>query len=255
MEQVSLGRVLKFYQKIVNSEFVAALVEGAGVVVRDGVYRHAVVIWLMILQRLSDTGTLTDAVEALRAGACGDLLSVRGRKCIADLSAATGGYARARSRLPLAMVSSVADRINAAIIGTHKEARYKGHKLFALDGTSIRLEHTEENVASYPQCSTEKTQAHYPLARVVVATDVVTRVTLRPVSGPLHGASAKGELELAQDILPLIPQDAVVMADRFYGSFHFCHQVFSGGKTDSHASIRETCQPLHRSITCPAGLG
>jgi len=99
MEQAGLIKVHWFYRKIVNSEFVAALVAGAGVVVRDGVYRHAVVIWLMIMQRLSYTGTLTDAVEALRACACGDLLSVRGRKRIGDLSAATGGYARARARL------------------------------------------------------------------------------------------------------------------------------------------------------------
>jgi putative transposase len=230
MAQGGLEKLLKFYRKIITNEFIECLVEGAGLAVRDGVYRHAVVMWLMILQRLSDTGTLTEAVEALRAGSCENLLSVRGRKCVTDLSGATGGYARARSRLPLVMVSAVADRINAAITGTHQEACCKGYKLFALDGTSVRLEHTAENLKDYPQCSTDKTQAHYPLARVVVATDVLTRVTLRPMSGPLHGPSAKWELELAQDILPLIPQDAVVMADRFYGSFHFCYQVFCGGK-------------------------
>ena len=63
-----------------------------------------------------------------------------------ELSAATGGYARARSRLPLTMVNAVADGINAAITGTHKEIRQKGHKLFALDGASIRLEHTADKL-------------------------------------------------------------------------------------------------------------
>ena len=230
MERGGFGKLLKFYRKIVTNEFVESLIHGTGLAVRDGVYRHAVVIWLMILQRLSDTGTLADAVEELRAGSCGDLLSVRGRKSISELSAATGGYARARSRLPLAMVGAIADRINAAIAGTHKEECHKGYKVFALDGTSIRLEHTSQNLRQYPQCSTEKTQAHYPLARIVVATDVLTRVTLRPISGPMHGESAKGELELAEEALPLIPQGAVIMADRLYGSFRFCYRVLCGGK-------------------------
>ena len=55
-----------------------ALIQGTGLAVRDGVYGHAVLIWLMILKRISDTGTLTDAVETVRAGSYGDLLSVRG---------------------------------------------------------------------------------------------------------------------------------------------------------------------------------
>ena len=54
-------------------------------------------------------------------------------------------------------------------------------------------------------------------------------VNAAPDERPAKRYIAKGELELAQDILPLISQDAVVMADRFYGSFHFRYQVCSIG--------------------------
>jgi len=60
----------------------------------------------MILQRLSETGTLSDAVEGLRGRSCDELLSVRGRKNITGLSGSSGGYARARGRLPLKLAEA-----------------------------------------------------------------------------------------------------------------------------------------------------
>ena len=233
MNGLGFGALLKFYRQVVNEEFISSLVSGSAVVIRDGVYKHAVVMWLMIFQRLSADGTLAQAIEELRSGVSAEYLrkvSLSSKARSGKISPATGGYARGRERLPLDMVDAVADEINAGIISTQKDDKFKGHKLFVLDGSSVRLEHSEKNLANYPQCSTEKTQAHYPLARIVVATDAITRVTLRPASGALHGSNAKGELELGTQVLPLIPEGSVVMADRFYGSFRFVYEVFQSNK-------------------------
>ena len=48
MNGLGFGALLKFYRQVVNEEFISSLVSGSAVVIRDGVYKHAVVMWLMI---------------------------------------------------------------------------------------------------------------------------------------------------------------------------------------------------------------
>jgi putative transposase len=247
MDGMDLSAVIKFYRKVVTKEFMSALASAGDVIVRDGIYKYTLVIWLMIIQRISSDGTLSSAVEELRRGASGELLKGSRSKRVRSgkISPGTGGFSRARSRLPLRVVSATADRINNAIVASHLEQEFLGSKVYVVDGSSVRLEHSEENINAYPQCSTEKTKAHYPLARIVVATDAVTRVTLRPSVGPLHGKFAKGELELAGDVLPQIPNDSVVVADRLYGCFKFVYDVFEAKK---HILTRLSTKRAHRFI-------
>jgi hypothetical protein len=67
--------LMELYQRTVCSGVLQYLEQQAGWKSRRGVYSAAVVMWLMILQRLQGRRTLASAVQLLLAGAAQPLLT------------------------------------------------------------------------------------------------------------------------------------------------------------------------------------
>src|SRR5450631_950029 len=108
-----------------------------------GIYSLAVVVWLMLWQRLDGRGTLAAAVQQVVQGALGDLLGPDKRVREQRVSSNTGALSRARTRLPLEVVEESCDQIFAHLMKSADV--YSGklmEKLFLLDGSSVRLAHT-----------------------------------------------------------------------------------------------------------------
>jgi len=109
------------------------------------VYTDAVVIWLMILQRLSG-GTLETAVlELLRSlppefwpQPC-KRVQVRSEDAKAKLSSNTGSYNQARQELPLTIVEQCGDRAFLQLIEQFGRPATAKRDAFFLDGSSIRM--------------------------------------------------------------------------------------------------------------------
>src|SRR5271170_3171773 len=101
--------LMRLFQKAVPAWFVRELCEKSECPVREEIYTPAVVIWLMMWQRMQAGRSLTAAVEQLIWGEAKELLSDDKRQ--QAISAATGGYCQARQRLPKLIVSEVTDRI------------------------------------------------------------------------------------------------------------------------------------------------
>lgn len=226
------SKVLEFYRRVVTTEFMGS-VKGCGeVVTRAGIFESSVVIWLMIFQRLNSDHSLSAALEEIRIGGSRELLSetsgsIRART--GKISGATGGYAQGRRRVSLDMVMSVADRLNEAIVYSHRKQTYEGRKVYAVDGSTVRIEHSEENLQSYPATKNQYGEAHYPLVHIGIATDVVTGVALRPSFGPFDGPKVVSELELAEQLFGRLPAKSVVIGDRYYGCFRFTYQALQHG--------------------------
>ena len=114
-----------------------------------GIYSLSVVVWLMMWQRLDGRGTLAMAVQQVVQGRLGDALPQDKRVRERRVSSNTGALSRARQRLPLMIVQAVCDEVFAKLTAGTLSLGLLA-RLFLLDGSSMRLQHTSALVAAYP---------------------------------------------------------------------------------------------------------
>ncbi len=218
---VAPADALSLYLRLLPAEFFKQLRQQAKLRENNRVYNHAVVMWLMIAQRLQDQGTLETAVLELLRGLPGDFwpkpckrlqVTAQGKK--PRLSSNTGSYNDARQALPVTLVEQsfdrVFERLTAEMAGT---TPLVGRRVFLFDGTAVRTPHTEALQAAYPPGSNQYGEAHWPQIRMVVAHDLCTGLAMRPEWGPMHGPQAVGEQELLERALDRLPEGAVVVFD------------------------------------------
>lgn len=190
---------------------------------RAGIYTASMVVWLMIAQRLSPNATLSQAVALIRTEREQYFLrelssSARVRK--GKISRRTGGYSQARTRLPLCVVEEVADRLNESILAQRCGAKTR-RDVFVLDGTTVQVAHTRDNLSQYWQLENQHGRAHYPLVRICVATNPETGIATRPAFGAYNGPNAVSEIELATPVMKRLPKGSTVIVDRYFGCFRF----------------------------------
>ena len=250
MEHETTRTALGIYRRIVNEQLGQAVRAGAGCCERRGIFSSAIVVWLMIFQRLQGGESLSFAVERLRLGdfdellAAGSLPARSGR-----ISDNTGGYSQARQRVSLEEVERIADALGLALTEDHKRAEFDGHKVYVIDSSTLRTLHSKKNISRYPQYKNQHGKAHYPLMRISIATNAVTGVVLRPAYGAFNGDAAVNELSLAEELLERIPSGSIVIGDRFYGCSRFADVALRAGH---HAVVRVKERNAKKFIGSPS---
>ncbi|HUE65487.1 MAG TPA: IS4 family transposase [Rhizomicrobium sp.] len=212
-------------QTTVSVGFLDQLCRRHKVKVRPGIYSLAVVIWLMIYQRLNSKRTLSSAVQFLAREAP---QWRRGSRAIREgrISIRTGGYCRARLKMPKLVATDVSDHILEQLQGLMREKLADvGRPMFVIDGSTLRLQHRPELVKAFPPGSNQHGENHWPTMLLVAFHDVHTGLALRPSWGPMYGKHATGEQKLAAEALQRLPADAIVLADADFGIFAFAHAV------------------------------
>jgi len=208
--------VLHLYQEIVTVGLLQYLQKLDGVKFRRGIYCPRVVLWLMILQRLHAGATLATTVQLLLHGAAAGLLQKCHRLQRGTLSARTGGYCQARRKLPTVLCRQVTEEIIERlrqVLGAGQD------NVFLLDGSSVELEHCRELVTCYPPAQNQHGRSHWPVLRILVAHDANTGMASCPYWGPMYGANAVSEQELAEKAMAHLPEGATVLGDRNFGVF------------------------------------
>lgn len=180
------------------------------------VYTPYIVVWLFVFQRLRANASLADAVAEFltQFPAPGE-----------HVSANTGAYSQARTRLDVALARTVADHVTAALLEPAPARR-----VFILDGTTLQLTHTPELCAAFPPASNQHGASHWPILHLLVAHELNTGLALRPEFGPMYGPEALSELALARRMIPRLPPGALVLADRNFGVFAVAHAAQSSGR-------------------------
>lgn len=103
----------------------------------------------------------------------------------------SGGYCKARQRLPLAMVASLTQQTGALIAGqTPSTWRWQGYRVKLVDGTTVTMPDTEENQAAYPQQRGQKPGLGFPIARVVGVLCYASAAVLNAAIGAYKGKGA-----------------------------------------------------------------
>jgi hypothetical protein len=216
--------LLNLYQQTVGAGVLQYLEQQTGQRHKRGVYSVAVVLWLMMLQRLHGRGTLASAVQMLLEGAAGPLLSPCRRVRRKRISCRTGGYCQARQKLPKLLCKQVSQELVERLRTVLNSAQPEGSaNVFVLDGSSLELEHTRPLVRLYPPAQNQHGQSHWPVLRVVVLHDVETGLAQQPCWGPMYGPQAVSEQELAEQAMDSLPPRSVVVGDRNFGIFSIAY--------------------------------
>ena len=140
--------LLDLFGKVLPPQFLEELRQRSGLQAQ-GIYRLAVVVWLMMWQRLDGRGTLSVAVQQVVQGLLGALLPPDKRVCEQRVSNNPGGLCRARKRLPLEAAEAVGDEVFSKLTAAEPAQGFLS-RLFLLDGSSMRLTHTSSLVAAHP---------------------------------------------------------------------------------------------------------
>ena len=218
---------LGWFQRICPPDFFCELQTELKMRERRRIFTLPVTVWMMLVQRLSG-GTLASALGEMLAGNGWDVLEPCKRVLENNISSNTAGYSQARKRV----TEEIARRVVRHTF-LHLQAAMAGdplrHRLFVMDGSSIRLEHTEAILKQYGPASNQHGESHWPIMRVMTIHHVVTGLALDPCYGPMYGANAVGEQELAEQMLDRLPAASVLIGDRNFGVFDLAWKVCGRG--------------------------
>jgi hypothetical protein len=222
---VNQADVLALFQKLLPLEIFWAAMRQAKVRENNRVYTSAVVVWLMICQRLHVEGTLESAVLELLRGLPGSFwpqpckrLEEAAEEGGPRLSKQTGAYNKARQELSLPVVEQCCDHAFRQLI-EQAELAPDRRAAFFFDGTTVRMPHCEELAAAYPPTANQHGVAHWPLLRLLVAHDLYTGLALRPQWGPVNGSGAVSEQGLLEKLIERLPSAAILAGDANFGVF------------------------------------
>jgi hypothetical protein len=188
---------------------------------RERLYPPTVTLSMFMRQTLEADGSCQKAVNGWAAQRAADGL----RGC----SVRTGGYCRARQRLPLAMVSALA-RHTGRLLSQKAPARWlwRGRAVKLVDGTGLSMPDTPENQAVYPQPSSQARGVGFPLARLVVVICLATGAALDAAMGAYQGKGS-GELGLVRQVLGSLRAGDVMLADALYCNYFLIATLMAAG--------------------------
>lgn len=188
---------------------------------RERLYPPTVTLSMFMRQVLEADGSCQKAVNGWAAQRVADGLSA--------CSVRTGGYCRARQRLPVEMVSALV-RETGGLLSQKALAqwRWRGRAVKLVDGTGLSMPDTPENQALYPQPSTQAPGVGFPLVRLVMVICLATGAALDAAIGP-HRGKGSGELGLVRGLLEGFRAGDVMLADALYCNYFLIATLMAAG--------------------------
>jgi hypothetical protein len=175
------------------------------------IFSPLITLATFLAQILSDDHSCQAALDRL--------LAWRAARGMPPASPDTGGYCKARQRLPETLlprlVRETADRLREQ---TPDAWTFHGRTVLLVDGSAVSMPDTPENQAAYPQPSIQKAGCGFPVARVVVLIALATGAVLDAAIGRCSG-KLTGEAALLRGLHGRLKRDDIVLADRYYGSY------------------------------------
>jgi hypothetical protein len=178
---------------------------------RDSTYTPLTTVRLLLAQSLDPDPSLRQAVSRLLAER-----AVEGYPCI---SANTGAFSQARSRLPESVLAELTRHVGRELLWQAPVRwLWKGRDVKIVDGTTVSMPDTAANQADYPQPSNERAGLGFPLARVVALFSLAVGTVLDAAFGPCAGKMT-GETALFRTLHERLSRGDVVLSDRYFCSY------------------------------------
>jgi hypothetical protein len=156
------------------------------------------------------------AVQRLRAG-------------LIPGSTHTGGYCRARERLPLAMVYHLTQHFGRRMdYHVPDEWRWQGRRVRIIDGTTVTMPDTAGNQAAFPQEQRQRPGLGFPICRIVGITCLASGALLNAAVGRFNGKGGD-EQTLLRTIQDTFQRGDVILGDAFYATYFFLAEMQANG--------------------------
>lgn len=199
------------FSEVLPAQVVVALLQSLGVQFYDSLYNPVTVLWLFLSQVIHANPTLAVTVE--------NFLAWRLAQGMSPCSTDTGGYARARQRLPEALLATLTRHTGReaerAALG---QWRWLGRVVKLFDGSTVSMPDTPENQAAFPQSRTQAPGVGFPLARIGVlfslSVGTVLDLGIRRWAGKFQS-----ELSMLRDMIPSLEAGDVLLTDRYLCSY------------------------------------
>src|SRR5215510_6575897 len=177
----------------------------------DRIFTPMVTLCSFLQQIHSDDPSCRAAVARLNA--------TRVAQGLAPCSPLTGGYCKARQRLPemllYRLVPLSGQRLQQQ---TPMTWHWHGRAVKIVDGSGVSMPDTEANQQAYPQPGGQKPGLGFPVARLVVVLSLACGAVLAVAVGQIKGPQ-RSETMLFHGLHAHLERDDVVLGDRFYCSY------------------------------------
>jgi hypothetical protein len=144
-------------------------------------------------------------------------------------STSTGGFCRARQRLPEAMVASLlrftGQRLAAAAPAS---ASWQGRRVRLVDGSTVLLPDTAANQATFPQPRTQKPGLGFPQCRLLALICLSSGAVLDAATGPIQGKGSD-ENSLLRSVLDQLQAGDILLGDAFFSTYFLLADLKSRG--------------------------
>jgi hypothetical protein len=177
----------------------------------DRVFSPLVTLALFLGQVLSDDHSCRAVVARL--------LAWRAARGLPECSPDTGGYCKARQRLP----DSLLPRLVRESADRHEKRQvrdwlFHGRRVVIVDGSTVSMPDTPANQQAFPQHSNQKRGCCFPIARIVVLLSLATGSVLDAAMGASKG-KLTGEHALLRSMHGRLKRGDILLADAYYSSF------------------------------------
>lgn len=178
---------------------------------RERIYPPTETLSLFLTQVLNEDSSCQNvvnkaALDRLRVG-------------LSAASLSTGGYCKARQRLPLELVSELT-RKTGELVGNNLPDlwKWKGKRVKLIDGTTVNMPDTPDNQRFFPQQGAQKEGLGFPICRIVGVLCLSTGVVLDAAIGRFNGKGSS-EQTLLRNLLEGFGQEDLIIGDAFYATY------------------------------------
>lgn len=134
-------------------------------------------------------------------------------------STRTGGYCRARARLPARMLTQLGNHVGQLVTQRAPRAwHWRGRPVRLVDGTTLSMPDTTANQAAYPQSVTQRSGLGFPQCRMVGLVCLGSGGVLNAALGACRGKGTD-ELTLLRSIFDTLQANDLLLGDALYGSY------------------------------------
>jgi hypothetical protein len=139
-----------------------------------------------------------------------------------DQSVSASAFCQARQKLRhTAFIELLEKAVIEVMYADSNYKKFKGHRLLALDGSTLHLPNTAETRSEFGIGQKAGSLTRQVEAKMTVLYDVLNRI---PLSASLDKARA-ADIKASQKHLSVIRANDVVLADRAFGSYNFFAQI------------------------------
>jgi Transposase DDE domain len=214
------GQGLPFADALTERSILDALDEH-DIQYRDRLFSPATTIWGFLSQVLSEDHSCRDTVSRI--------IAHRAASGLEPCSPNTASYCDARTRIPTAVLRSLARRTAQQLQdGLPEGWKWNGRNVFIADGSHVSMPDTEANQAAYPQPAVQQDGIGFPLARLTVLLSLATGACYDLAIAPYAGKGTGETTLLRQMYDSLLPGD-VVLADALFDNYFIACELRQRG--------------------------